>query len=201
MVVRRLPSGNADHHHEQKTAQVPGGRIFGHGENRPAFGFDHFGVVRRQAPRSFEGGNRVDQLRHAGSVPVLRVPAPFQRRISKDDGDPRLQMPGVRKEVRAIDRHRVRFEEDSHIRVGRVPRPPIRVPFRRHVGRGQQKRRFHRALLAQQGLSRPRGLPRRRLLFRRRLDRRGLRPRLEVREGEGRGGRIFAASRGTNAAS
>ena len=62
----------------------------------------------------------------------------------------------------------------------RIFGPPIPIPFGENGVIGQQERRFHREILAFEGLRRSRGDTGRRFAFRRRLDRRNVFPEMAL---------------------
>ena len=87
----------------------------------------------------------------------------------------KIPLPIVWQKIQPPDQHRFRLPQNPGVGMGGIPPPPLRVPFGKNLGQGQQKRRNHRRLLAQEGLRRFGGAPGIRRPLRRSLDRRDLR--------------------------
>ena len=185
---KRSPSGGTAKH-EQEATRGPRGQVFGRGRLVRADDLDAGGMVRRKAQEGVAGGGRFRQLAAGQNVPALRVRGAEEGRVREEDraADPRVRV--VRPEVQPPGRDDLRFQEDTVLRMGRVPRRPLPVPFRRDVGVRQQERRFHRVLLARQDIPRRRRRAGRDRLRQDRLRRRDLLPPVAV-EGreEGREG-------------
>ena len=148
VVVRSSFSGNADHHHERKELKSLEREFSGAGESAALLRstISEWYDAKHRSP-SKEEIAFVNSL-PVGGVPALRIRVLRQRRVPEEDRGSRLPVRIVRKEVRPADRDHIRFQEDTDIRMDRIPHPPIRAPFGQNVGGGRQKRRFHRVLLA-----------------------------------------------------
>lgn len=118
-------------------------------------------MVFGKAPEADARGSLDGEFVAAAGMPVLRIRG-FRQGREKGGWHTEIPLPVVREEVQPAYRHRVRFPQDPDLGMDRVPDPPIRIPFRRHLREGQQKRPYHRLLLDQEGLRRPRWVPGRR---------------------------------------
>ena len=146
-------------------------------------------MVHREASQGRPFGDRVHQLHPHRDMPALRVP-PHQERREEErrDTDLRMPLPEMRQGVQPAHEHHIRLQKDPAERMGRIPHPSFRVPFRRHGRDGQQKRRIHGPLLAREGVHRAPGIPGPHRFGRPGLDRRDLRLRekIEARANQGR---------------
>ena len=72
----------------------------------------------------------------------------------REDGQRHRQvpLPRLREDVHPHDGDDIRLVQDTALGMDGVPPPPIRVPLRQDGRQGQQERRFHRQILASQGV-------------------------------------------------
>ena len=143
-------------------------------------GFHAVRMVRREAPVALRGRGRVRQFDPGRHMPALRVGEHQEGRPLEENRPNRQGMQGLREEIRAAHRDGFRFAEDTVVRMDRVFGPPIPIPFGENGVAGQQERRFHREILAFEGLRRAQGDTGRRFAFRRRLDRRNVFPEMAL---------------------
>ncbi len=186
---------------ERKAKEGPGGQIFGLPQVVEDVLVHDIRMVRCQAPRSVRRGDRIRELDSDRVVPILRIEGNQERRAIQESRPRHEGMQRMRPEIQPADGLRLRFEEDTPFGMDRIPRPPFPVPFRQDVVFRQQKRRFHRPLLAFQSLRRPRWVPGWHRAFRQGLDRRDLFPEMAVRNGAERGEGASAGFPKTNSAS
>lgn len=149
-------------------------------------GFHRLRMVFRKASKAHRGGGRHGQRNPRGQMRPLRI---RRRRQGRQKGrrGAKIPLPIMRQKIQPPDQHRFRLPQNPGIGMGGIPPPPLRVPFGQNLGQGQQKRRNHRRLLAQESLRRFGGVPGIRRPFRRGLDRRDLRFRRQ--SGQGNKGR------------
>lgn len=126
-----------------------------------------------------------DEVAFINSIPVGSCPRCGSENVrrdgrSKKNGPNRQGMQRLREEIRAADGNGFRLAEDTAFRMDRIFGPPIPIPFGENGVIGQQERRFHREILAFEGLRRSRGNTGRRFAFRQRLDRRNVFPEMAL---------------------
>ena len=143
-------------------------------------GFHAFRMVRREAPSALRGRGRIHQFDPGRLMPALRVGERQEGRPLEENGPNRQGMQRLREEIRAAGGNGFRLAEDTAVRMDRIFGPPIPIPFGENGVIGQQERRFHREILAFEGLRRSRGDTGRRFAFRRRLDRRNVFPEMAL---------------------
>lgn len=91
-------------------------------------------MVRCRAPQGKLGGSGICQFDHSQVLSLLRRWPSMQERVSDKDKDQDMAMQEMREKVLSTDWDHIRLEEDSPVRMDRVPHPPVRIPFSEHVG-------------------------------------------------------------------
>ena len=167
-------------HNEQQTEKGFESQIFGWPRLVGHDGLHAFRMVRREAPSALRGRGRIRQFDPGRLMPALRVGERQEGRPLEENGPNRQGMQRLREEIRAAGWNGFRLAEDAAVRMDRVFGPPIPIPFGENGVIGQQERRFHREILAFEGLCRSRGDTGRRLAFRQRLDRRNVFPEMAL---------------------
>lgn len=165
---------------EQQTEKGFESQIFGWTRLIGHDGFHAFRMVRREASAALRGRGRIRQFDPNRLMPALRVGKRQEGRPLKENGPNCQGMQRLREEIRAAHRNGFRLAEDTIVRMDRIFGPPIPIPFGENGVIGQQERRFHREILAFEGLRRSRRDTGRRFAFRRRLDRRNVFPEMAL---------------------
>lgn len=137
-------------------------------------------MVRREAPPALRGRGRVHRFDPGWLMPALRVGERQEGRPLEENGPNRQGIQRLREEIRPAGGNGFRLAEDTVVRMDRIFGPPIPIPFGENGAVGQKERRFHREILAFEGLRRSRGDAGRRFAFRQRLDRQNVFPEMAL---------------------